>query len=255
MQIINTQYTLNNTTFRENCKGILQKDGIMILPHFIEPQVLEQIKQEALAKEHLAYYTQNTHNIYLQKKDNNFSDSHIRNLDLMSEKGCITDNYINSDSPLRELYNSSDLKDFLAFVLEEENLYPYADKLSSINIHYAKDNQGLNWHFDNSSFAVTLLIQKPLGGGEFCFVKDVRDSKHDDMGYDLAHKIVSSTWSYQSLGQDEGTLVLFRGRDSLHKVNKTKGEVCRILCVFAYNNEPNISLSQEAMQTFYGKVG
>ena len=53
----------------------------------------------------------------------------------------------------------------------EKTLYEYEDPLSSINIHYAKEGQELGWHFDNSSFAVTLLLQKLLGGGVFEYVK------------------------------------------------------------------------------------
>ena len=37
--------------------------------------------------------------------------------------------------------------------------YPYEDPLSSINIHYASEGQELGWHFDNSSFAITLLLE------------------------------------------------------------------------------------------------
>jgi len=45
-------------------------------------------------------------------------------------------------------------------VLNEESLYKYDDNLSSINIHFAKTGQELGWHFDNSSFAITLANTK-----------------------------------------------------------------------------------------------
>jgi len=47
----------------------------------------------------------------------------------------------------------------------EQALFEYADPLSSINVHYAGEGQELNWHFDNSEFAITLLLQAPLAGG------------------------------------------------------------------------------------------
>ena len=42
-----------------------------------------------------------------------------------------------------------------------ESIHAYDDPLSSINVHFAPHGQELGWHFDNSSFAVTLLLQAP----------------------------------------------------------------------------------------------
>ena len=98
------------------------------------------------------------HNVYLEPSDPSFQDSHPRNKTVISSKGCITDNQVPSDSYLRFLYNSKSFKEFLCEVLSEEALYKYDDELSSINIHYAKEGQELGWHFDNSSFTITLLI-------------------------------------------------------------------------------------------------
>ena len=53
---------------------------------------------------------------------------------------------------------------------------------------------------------------------------------------------------------DPGTLVLFRGRNALHRVTPTEGDVTRYLVVLAYNGEPGISLSETARQTFYGRI-
>ena len=52
-----------------------------------------------------------------------------------------------------------------------------------------------------------------------------------------------------------GTLVLFRGRNSLHRVTPTIGGRTRILVVLAYNTRPGIALSEAARMTFYGRLG
>ncbi len=49
-----------------------------------------------------------------------------------------------------------------------------------------------------------------------------------------------------------GDLVLFRGRDALHRVTPVEGDVTRILVVFAFNTEPGIGLSAQAKKWFYG---
>ena len=51
-----------------------------------------------------------------------------------------------------------------------------------------------------------------------------------------------------------GTLVLFRGKNSMHRVTPTIGNLTRMLVVFAYNAKPGISLSKTAQKTFYGKT-
>jgi len=48
-----------------------------------------------------------------------------------------------------------------------------------------------------------------------------------------------------------GTLVLFRGWESIHRVTQVKGEKTRILAVLAYNSQPGIEFSEEARMTFW----
>ena len=93
--------------------------------------------------------------------------------DVSSQQGF---DQIPDDSVLRELYESPAVRRFLGRILGIEVLHPYADELSSINVHFHRDGEELGWHFDNSSFAVTLLIQAPEAGGRFQYVPDLRDA-------------------------------------------------------------------------------
>ena len=126
-----------------------------------------------------AYFCQQTHTAYLSPPDPGLPADHPRNRPIKSSKGCITDDQISQDSVLRTLYDSADFQGFLCAVLGEAGLYPYADPLSSINIHYAKTGQELGWHFDNSSFAITLMIQPAERGGQFEYIGAAYNSKPD----------------------------------------------------------------------------
>ena len=53
---------------------------------------------------------------------------------------------------------------------------------------------------------------------------------------------------------EAGTLVFFRGRNSMHRVAPNEGERTRMLAVLAYNSEPGVSLSESARMTFYGRL-
>ncbi|MGI9644514.1 MAG: HalD/BesD family halogenase, partial [Ilumatobacteraceae bacterium] len=57
-----------------------------------------------------------------------------------------------------------------------------------------------------------------------------------------------------ALEQHAGDLALFRGRDALHRVTPVEGERTRILVVLAYNNEPGVSLGENARMTFFGRL-
>ena len=144
---------------------------------------------------------------------------------------------------------------FIAAVVGENKLYEYADPLSSINVHFASEGQELNWHFDNSEFAITLLLQSPKAGGRFEYVKDLRRAEQDDMNYAGVEAVLDEKAMPSYLKVEPGTLVLFRGRNSMHRVTPTKGDQTRILVVFAYNSEPGIALSESARMTFFGRLG
>jgi len=170
---------------------------------------------------------------HLCPNDETLADDHPHNRQVSSSKGCITTDQIPLYSPLHPLYNSAEFQQFLCAVLGEQALYEYADPLSSINLHYAAAGQELGWHFDNSSFAITLLVQKPDHGGVFEYVKDLRCAAGDDMNYDGVAAVLDGNTEVSRLTMDPGCLVLFRGRNSLHRVTPTEGDTTRMLVVLA----------------------
>ena len=149
--------------------------------------------------------------------------------------------------------NSCRLHQFLCAVLKIEEIYPYDDDLSSINLHFAAEGCELGWHFDNSSFAVTMLLQAPEAGGHFEYVTDVRDADAGEMGFEAVEAILDGETPVERLTFDPGDLVLFRGRNTMHRVTPTEGAVNRMLVVYAFNDQPGIALSESALQTFYGR--
>ena len=178
------EYPVEDTAFRDKCRRKLDASGALVLRNFLKSEAIETIRREGEKNRHRAYYTTDKHNIYLSPENLGFPDDHPRNRQVSSSKGCITDDQIPADSALRTLYDSRAFRDFLCAVLGEASLHEYADPLSSINLHYAGENQELGWHFDNLSFAITLMIQPADHGGQFEFVRDVRSG---DCGKIILH--------------------------------------------------------------------
>jgi hypothetical protein len=255
-EVINTnKCPLTDVSFIKHCKTTLNSDGALVLPGFLTENAIQSIKEEGLRQKHLAYYTDKKHNIYLSESDPGFDKDHPRNRLVSSSKGCITTDQIPDDSALKTMYNAAEFRYFLSKVLGEKQLYEFADNVSSINLHYADENQELGWHFDNSSFAITLMIQKPEDGGEFEYVKNVRNADAGEMNFDDSKKVLDGEVNVEKLAINAGDLVLFRGRNSMHRVTPVIGDVTRILVVLAYNSEPGISLSGSARMTFFGRLG
>lgn len=249
------KYPLNSEDLRAECKRTLDENGALVMRGFLKPAAITSIRSEGEENQHLAYYTANSHNIYLSPSDPEYPAEHPRNRQVSSSKGCIATDQIPADSTLRRLYDAPEFREFLCAVLKEAALHEYADAISSINLHYASAGQELGWHFDNSSFAITLMIQDPEDGGVFEYVKDVRDADSGEMNYVLSGEVLDGAVPMKTLSMDAGTLVLFRGRNSMHHVTPVEGKRTRMLVVLAYNTEPGISLSESARMTFYGRLG
>ena len=229
---------IDDAAFTEKCRLELNQKGVVTLHNFLKYETVEELIKEAKTRSRLAYFTDSTHNVYLTPKNENLGPEHVFNRQLNSSKGCITTDQIPENSKLKELYFSDIFKNFICRVVEEEALYEYADSLSSINVHYASEGQELNWHFDNSKFAITLLLQAPDSGGNFTGVEAVLNGETET----------------NRLETHPGTLILFRGQNSIHRVTPTEGARERILVVLAYNSKPGISLSESARLTFFGRL-
>ena len=113
---------------------------------------------------------------------------------MISDKGCVPHDLIPKNSLLNSLYKSIEFKKFLTKILEVKQIYPYKDKLSSINYNYYEKTQQLGWHFDNASFAITLMIQSAESGGDFEYVSKGRDFKIFQLPFKINSLILHLYW-------------------------------------------------------------
>ena len=74
------------------------------------------------------------------------------------------------------------------------------------------------------------------------------------MNYAGVNQVLKGAVEAQAITMGAGDLMLFRGRDALHRVTPSQGEITRMLVVLAYNAEPNVALSESARMTFYGRL-
>jgi len=98
------------------------------------------------------------------------------------------------------------------------------------------------------------MIQASEDGGEFEYLENVRNKEAGDPGYQDTEAVIKGDLDPKTLAMGEGALVLFMGRNSLHRVVPVRSERSRILVTLNFNTEPNVMLSELARLTFFGRL-
>ncbi len=248
------KHPIDNSDYINLCKKRIYSNSILILENFLKKDCLKELINEAKRLEDDAYYCSQNHTILLNKRDNSKNYDDPLNMEVTSDKGCVPHDMIGKNSKLNLLYFSPLFKKFLQGVLKLNNIYPYHDSLSSINYNYYQKQQQLGWHFDNASFAITLMIQSSEIGGDFEYVSKGRDYSKNLIDKLYLKKILNNEVNTNKIRAEPGTLVLFYGRNYLHRVTPVLSDKPRILVTLNYNEEEGIELSENARKTFFGRI-
>ena len=235
------------------CKQDLVNDGMFSLEGFLTPNAIKQAVNEIKPVLSSSSFLHNrSHNIYFKKSISELDTNHpALKMQLTSSRTICADQFL--DSLLIKLYEWPAFAEFLAEVMDKEKLYTMADPLARVNVMSYHNGQALNWHFDRSEFTTTLLLQSPDQGGEFEYRTDLRSNEYPN--YDGVAKLLNDQDSEKkSLKLKAGTLNVFKGKNTAHRVTPVVGEKERIITVFSYYQQPNVMFSEEERIGFYGRA-
>jgi hypothetical protein len=157
------------------------------------------------------------------------------------------------DSPLRLLYEWDPMKDLIEAVLDRGPIYRYADPFGALNLAVMGEGDQLQWHFDQTDFVVSLAIQSAEHGGDFEVVPRIR-SAQDERYDDVAAVLSGDRTSVETLPMRPGTLLVFEGRHSLHRVSPIEGRRWRHVGLLAYDTEPGTTGSDLLRADRYGRT-
>jgi hypothetical protein len=162
--------------------------------------------------------------------------------------------HIPAHHAVRELYESDELMSFVAGVLGQEKLYRYADPLGALNLAVMREGDQLGWHFDMTDFVVSLALQPSQAGGEFENVQKIR--RADDENYEDVRSVLlgDAHGRVRVEPMHAGTLMIFNGRTSLHKVTPIVGSTLRIVALLAYDTQSGTDSSAELKLSRYGRL-
>ena len=248
------RYPFDDPELVARCRDELEVDGALKLDGLLRGDAVERMVAEARELAPRGYPNDATHNAYFDDEiDESLPEDHPRRIRVRSAQKAVAMDLLPQDFAPRALYESDELTRFVAAVLGKEALFRSADPLDGCNMTVYEAGDELGWHFDQSEFSVTLMIQRAERGGDFEYAPMVRepgDERYDD----VRDVLLGRSDRVRQLLSEPGTLAFFRGRYSLHRVPPVEGETPRMNSVLTYSVEPGHKLSAMAQQLYYGRT-
>lgn len=237
----------------EKCQTDLAHDGMFNLEGFVKPEALNNAVSELRPIiDTLAFVHKRRHNIYFKKEILGLAADHPALTMTETVNHTVCYDQIPNSIPAW-IYEWPPFIVFLAATMKLEFLFPMRDSLARINVMIYRDGEQLNWHFDRSEFTTTLLLQAPEQGGDFVYRSDLR-SENDPNYEGVARLLRNQDDQVKTLKLSAGTLNVFRGKNTAHKVSTIKGDRERIISVFSYFDRPGVMFSKEDQIGFYGRA-
>jgi len=235
------------------CRADLARDGMFNLVGFLRPEAVARAAAElAPVFETGAFTHRRRHNIYFRKDLPGLAPGHPALAEVETVNQTICADQMGQALVIR-LYEWAPFAAFLAATMEKPALYTMADPLARVNAMAYHAGEALNWHFDRSEFTTTLLLQAPEAAGEFEYRSDLRSE--GDPNYDgVARLLRGEDDAVRRLRLQAGTLNVFRGRNTAHRVTPVQGGRARVITVFSFYDRPGVLFTEDERRGFYGRA-
>ena len=198
-----------------------------------------------------AFHHKRRHNIYFRREVPGLNAGHPALREFETSNLTLCADQLGRSAVVR-LYDWPPLRRFLAEIMGKPALHVMEDPLARVNVMQYREGDALNWHFDRSEFTTTLLLQAPEAGGAFEYRTDLRTA--EDPNYDgVARLLNGEDPLLKSMSLGAGTLNVFCGINTPHRVTPVEGERTRIIAVYSFYDRPGVRFSAEEQLGFYGR--
>jgi hypothetical protein len=238
----------------DDARTSLTTRGVAIFPGFVRADALATIASDAQASKSQAHLEDVWGTPYLDLPDESQPEGHPRRTSVHSLTWVLAYDLVPPVSPARQLYESDAMTAFLGEVLERRPLYRMADPLGALNLTIMDEGHVQGWHYDSTDFVVSLAVQASASGGEFECARTIRTA--DEEHYDDVALVLGGNGGerVEVYPMTPGTLMVFTGRDSLHRVAPVLGSRSRIVALFGYDTTPNANSSDLLKLVRYGRT-
>src|SRR6056300_1647051 len=217
----------------KKCKDDLDQFSCSTIPNFILPKSIEVMNFELEKKIDKVFMSKKT----IMERDNGYLNSDL----------------FDKSSEMKFLYEQDELLKFVSACLGISPIYRWADPLACHAYNVMRPEGILPWHFDSCEFTLSIMIQKPDEGGIFEYCPFIREPGNEN--FDEVKKVLEGDRTkVRQLKLEPGDLQIFKGRFTMHRVTKVKGNKPRYLCIPAYVLDPWRVNTPEHSEAIYGKV-
>ena len=231
----------------------LAQRGAAEFEGFVSQAGLEALVADAQRLAPLAHVSGGRATAYLRAPDPSAPPDHPTRWSGAYRVGAVPYDLIPYDSPLRRIYEWEPVLRFIEAILDRGPLYRYADPFGALNLAVMGEGDELQWHFDQTDFVVSLAIEPSVAGGLFEVAPRVRDAG-DERFTDVAEVLAGATDRVEILTLTPGTLLVFEGRHSLHRVSPVVGPVPRLVGLLAYDTKAGTMGSEALRADRYGRT-
>ena len=236
----------------EDARDQLTSMGAVELPGFLNPTGVAALVADAEALAPRAHHSAGEGTPYLEYPDFSLPAGHPRLTWGHYAVGAVPYDLMPADSLLRQVYEWEPLRNLLEKILDRGPIYRYADPFGALNLAVMHEGDELQWHFDQTDFVVSLAIQTADHGGHFEVfprIRTVENECYDDVSAALA----GTDEGVVTLPMVPGTLLVFEGRNSLHRVSPVGSGRSRHVGLLAYDTKAGTMGSELLREVRYGR--
>jgi hypothetical protein len=232
----------------------LAEAGYAELPGFVTPEAVAALVADAEAHTHRAHRSTGPGTAYLELPDEEaFDEDHPRRRWMPYDVGAVAYDLLHDESPLRAVYESDAVLRLIEAILDRGELHRYADPFGALNLAVMGEGDQLQWHFDQTDFVVSLAVQSADEGGAFEVLPKVRTE--DEEQYHLVEAVLDGDHGgVVTVAMVPGTLLVFEGRRSLHRVSPISGPTLRHVGLLGYDTSPGTMSSELLRAIRYGRT-
>lgn len=262
----------------------LETNGAISFPNFLTDAAVQSAVDDLRRQEDSAFTTNDVHTAYLKELDlARFSINSVYNHEMRTVVASTAYDELDAMSVLRSLYHDPRLLKMVSLIVGKQ-LYLSEDPLGCCSVNVFRPGYHHSFHFDESEFSVTLMLQpaEDSRSGLFQYTSPLRKDgndlslqetanivqKHDPAG--LKGKVLSEASPHrdnQAVDENNvtsepilhtldflaGTLLVLAGSKSLHRVTQIRGKCCRLVAVLTFASKPGFFNSAAVQKMFWGR--
>jgi hypothetical protein len=237
----------------EDARSQLKSTGAVELPGFLTAAGIAALMADADDLAPRAHHSAGEGTAYLEFPDFSLPDDHPRLTWGHYAVGAVPYDLMPVESVLRQMYEWEPLRNLVEAILDRGPIYRYGDPFGALNLAVMHEGDELQWHFDQTDFVVSLAVQTADDGGHFEVFTRIR-SAEDECYDDVAAALAGAHEGVVTLPMVPGTLLVFEGRNSLHRVSPVGSGLSRHVGLLAFDTLPGTMGSELLREVRYGRT-